>query len=95
MRQAIIERPHPAGIGGIQRLYRFANGYGASVIMFPFSFGADIGLWELSVIKYDGDGKYSRTYETEIADEVIGNLTDSEVDELLTKIEALPDGESG
>lgn len=92
MRAALIERTHPAGMGGTQRLYRFDNGYGASVVRFPYSYGGDSGLWELAVTEYHGEGtdSYSLTYETEITNDVIGHLTEGEVDELLARIEALP-----
>lgn len=92
MRQALIERPHPTGMRGTQRIYRFSNGYGASVVQFPYSYGGDRKLWELAVTKYEGEGNdnFSLTYDTEITDDVLGYLKESEVDELLARIEALP-----
>ncbi len=92
MRQATVERPHPGGMGGTQRIYRFGNGYGASVVQFPYSYGGDRGLWELAVTKYEGEDNdsYSLTYDTEITDDVLGHLEESEVDGLLARIEALP-----
>ena len=91
MRQATIERPHPAEFGGVQKLYRFANGYGASVVQHQHSYGGDEGMWELAVIRYeDGSDKWRITYDTEITDDVLGYLSDSDVDDTLSRIEALP-----
>jgi hypothetical protein len=78
--------------GGVQRLYRFENGYGASVIRHNISYGRDEGLWELAVIRYryPDSGSYVLVYDTPIADDVIGHLTEPEVEKLLMDIEALP-----
>ena len=73
---------------GIQKLYRFANGFGASVIRTKYSYGGEQGLWELAVTHYDGD-THSLCYDTEITDDVIGNLTEADVDTLLQRIENL------
>ena len=91
MRDPLFERPHTAGMGGVQKIYRFPNGYGASVVRFPYSYGYELGLWELAVIKFNGKGAdaYSLTYETDITDDVIGHLSGDEVDEILSKIEGL------
>lgn len=77
--------------GGEQRLYRFANGYGASVIRHKISYGSEHGLWELAVIKFLGaeDGFYL-VYNTHITDDVIGHLTEEEVEKHLCDIVNLP-----
>lgn len=87
MKEPKIERTHP--LGGIQRIYRFDNGYGASVVRFTYSYGFELGLWELAVIKFNGED-YELVYDTEITNDVIGYLSEDEVDNLLTQIEALP-----
>jgi len=74
--------------GGMQKLYRFANGFGASVVQHRFSYGGDQGEWELAVIKFDGDD-WSLNYETEVTDDVIGRLDWSEVESYLDQIAAL------
>ncbi|MDN7558827.1 hypothetical protein [Burkholderia orbicola] len=81
-----LERPLN---GGTQKLYRFENGFGASVVQHDFSYGADRGAWELAVIRFTGES-WTITYDTEITDDVIGNLASNEVDDLLSRINALP-----
>lgn len=63
--------------------YKFANGYGASVV--SDGYGSRQGLYELAVL--DSDGRL--TYDTPIADDVLGFLTEEDVEEILAKIEAL------
>ena len=69
---------------GIQKVYRFPNGYGASVIKHKGSYGYSKGLWELAVL-YEGE----LCYDTEITNDVIGNLNDPEVDNILGQISRL------
>ena len=54
MREATLERTHR--MGGVQKLYRFDNGYGASVVRSQYTYGGKEGLWELAVARYTGDG---------------------------------------
>ena len=75
--------------GGVQRLYRFDNGYGASVIRHNGSYGNDKGLWELAVLRYTDGDKYVLDYSTPITDDVIGYLDEDEVNDLLIKIKEL------
>ena len=91
MIEPTLTRPHPAGMGGTQKIYRFDNGYGASVVNFQFSYGGSDGKWELAVIKYKGDtDKYSIDYSTGITDDVMGYLSDDEVQDVLEQIKLLP-----
>lgn len=71
--------------GGVRKVYKFPNGYGASVICSPYSYGGDVGLWEIAVLDED----YRLTYKTPITDDVIGYLNDDEVIEVLNKIKEL------
>lgn len=81
-------KPHPNG-DGVQARVFFENGYGASVIRSPFSYGGSDGLYELAVLA--GDEKRSQlTYDTPITDDVLGHLTPAAVTEILGWIEALP-----
>lgn len=69
---------------GIQKVYQFPNGYGASVIKHKGSYGYDKGLWELAVL-HEGE----LCYDTEITSDVIGRLNDPEVDNILGQISRL------
>lgn len=69
---------------GIQKVYQFPNGYGASVIKHKGSYGYDRGLWELAVL-HEGE----LCYDTEITGDVIGHLNDPEVDNILGQISRL------
>jgi hypothetical protein len=77
--------PHPSGIGGVQARIQFENGYGASVVIGPNTYGGDSGLYELAVL--DSDGKL--TYATPITDDVIGYLRPEDVTDVLAKIQQL------
>ncbi|SFI80587.1 hypothetical protein SAMN05216275_10537 [Streptosporangium canum] len=69
--------------GGWQHLYRFDNGFGASVVNHSFSYGT-----ELAVLKWDG-ADYELTYDTPIAGDVIGHLSEDGVESLLERISSL------
>jgi hypothetical protein len=73
---------------GIQKQYKFANGFGASVIQHSGYYGNEQGLWELAVLKWVGE-RYTLDYSTEITDDVIGHLTEAEVEEILVEIKGL------
>lgn len=77
--------------GGEQKLYRFSNGYGASVVRDWASFGSEKGLWELAVIKYpkpDSD-EFILVYDTPITDDVLGSQSVDDIEKLLQRIEKL------
>ena len=42
--------------GGTQKLYKFDNGFGASVVKSSLSYGNKKGEWELAVIVFDDEG---------------------------------------
>ena len=95
MRTPTLER---AQYGGVQRLYRFANGYGASVIRHEFSMGVDEGLWEACLIRFDGSNieefillDDDDSDATGLPSGVMGYLSDGAVDEWLVVIEGLAD----
>lgn len=87
----IIEKRAVPELGGEQEIHRFGNGYGASVVRHQYSRGGDRGLWELAVLKFPDEGPdWGLTYETPITDDVIGYLTDADVQFTLAQIELLP-----
>lgn len=73
-----------------QRLYRFENNFGASIIFHKGSYGFEDGLIELAVINWYEDGKnWSLTYDTKITDDVIGYLTQEQAKVILEDIKNL------
>lgn len=75
--------------GNQQALVQFPNGYAASVVKGPHTYGGGDGLYELAVM--DKTGRI--TYDTSITDDVIGYLNPSEVEEILEQIKNLPNAE--
>ena len=70
--------------GGIQKTYKFDNGYGASVIRHKGSYGYAQGKWELAVLEGD-----ELCYTSPITEDVIGHLTEDEVESILKQIKEL------
>lgn len=79
---------------GIQYIAKFPNNYGASIVKHSFSYGTEKGLWELAVISYEPDEtdiyNFQLTYSTPITNDVLGYLTEEEVNKTLKDIESLP-----
>lgn len=90
-------QPHPNYRGdGIQAKHFFPNGYGVSVVQFPGSYGFEQGLYELAVIRLIGenqepifDADFEICYDTHITSDVVGHLTESDVENLLDDVSAL------
>lgn len=70
-------------VGGTRWLFRFDNGFGASVI--NDGYGSEFGLFEVAVLDADDH----LTFETPITSDVLGFLTELEVAEALDQIAAL------
>lgn len=77
--------------GGVQKIYRFANGRGASVVQNSFSYGARDGLWELAVLRFHSEdmSDYSIDFNTPITNNVLGHLSGADVYETLCAIREL------
>lgn len=80
----------------IHKIWRFKNGYGASVIRVKdkmtneyMSYTNNNEEWELAVIKFTDSNNYELVYNTEITNDVIGYLKKEEVEEILRKIKKL------
>jgi hypothetical protein len=76
--------PHPAG-KGVQARIQFPNGYGASVVKTPYTYGGSQGKYELAVL--DKDGRLC--YSTEVTNDVVGYLSPGGVTEYLRQIQIL------
>ena len=70
-------------LGDLQTIYRFPNGYGASVIH---------SIIELAVLYFEGDTAHL-SYSTPITNDVIGYIGDEqELTELLNQVNSLKGG---
>ena len=78
---------------GIQYIFRGTNNYGASIVQHDFSYGNKQGLWEVAVLKYDeleaDNWKFELCYTTPITEDVLGYLTEDEVNDVLNRISNL------
>jgi hypothetical protein len=77
--------PHATGMGGVMSRIQFENGYGASVVCTPYTYGGDKGLYELAVLDSEGH----LTYATSVTDDVIGYLRPEDVTDVMEKIQQL------
>jgi len=68
-----------------QKIYRFDNGYGASVVSGPHTYGGKDGLFEVAVLDNNGE----ITYNTPVTGDVVGFLDFADVADVLNKIKAL------
>jgi hypothetical protein len=88
--EAAIDKSH------IQVVYRFPNGYGASIVRtkshIPFgrkySSYTDDDDWELAVLRFRSDDNrdYNLDYSTPITSDVLGYQSDDEVNAVLEQI---------
>ena len=81
----IIFKSNPMGEEfGIVSRTEFENGYEVSVVKSKYTYGGDIGLYELAIFK---DGEIC--YDTPITNDVIGYLRPVDVTEVMEKIQKL------
>ena len=73
---------------GVQTLVFFSNGYGASVVRHPWSYGNKENLFEMAVLIGD-KSEWEICYTTYITDDVLGYLNDADVASYLEKIREL------
>ena len=82
---ATIEKVDLPDMNGYQLIYKFDNGYGASVVKHDFSYGGKDGRYEVAVLDNEG----ALCYDTPITSNVLGYLNMSEVDKILVNISHL------
>ena len=68
---------------GMQLLFRFDNNYGVSVVSHSFSYDNKDGLFEIAVVKFDGDN-FELTYD--ITDDVLGYQSKEDVISVIEKV---------
>ena len=80
--------PFNTGNNGIAYRICFPEvGYGASVIKHYGSYGYEKDLWELALLtNRDGDGKWNLDYDEIVGWDVLGYLTDEQVNIVLKHI---------
>ena len=79
-----VDRPHI--IGGRQKIWRFENGFGASVVQFEGAYVRGSDEWELAVIRFDKNDDWELDFTTPITDDVLGYLKEKEVEMILKQI---------
>jgi hypothetical protein len=70
---------------GIMSRIEFENGYGASIVKGEYTYGGKDGLYELAVLNNNGD----LIYDTPVTSDVEGYLSETQVTDLLIKIQQL------
>jgi hypothetical protein len=80
-----LKHPVPCNNGEAWEI-RFCNGYGASIVRSKYSYGGSEGLFEVAILK---DG--SLYFSTPITNDILGWLTEEEVNEICKKISELPE----
>ena len=79
---------HPGNdLQGVQHVYRFQNGYGASVVNHEYSYGL-----ELAVIRFMSPSinDWDLCYDTKITSDVLPRIDESEMLAYLRQIDELP-----
>lgn len=71
-----------------QTLYKFDNGFGASIVFHQGAYGYEQGLVELAVIQWLDD-TFILSYDTYLTDDVLGNLNEEQAKLTLQKIKEL------
>ena len=81
----LVFKPQGHGLG-MQAHAEFPNGYGASVVRGPYTYGGKEGKYEMAVLGPDG----ALCYDTPVTDDVMGWLEPEDVTAKLAEIAALP-----
>lgn len=81
--EEIVDMEHNVLNEGEQVLITFKNGWKASVVRGPYTYGGDRGLWELGVFNPEGGLDYENPVTP---DDVVGDLSDEKVVEKLSQV---------
>lgn len=73
----------------VQYLFKYENGFGASVVKGKGTYGYQVDSWELAVIKWANDNTWDVTDNTPITGDVLGYLSSEEVLDTLEQIKNL------
>jgi hypothetical protein len=76
---------------GIYCRIMFENGFGASVVKHKYSYGGDKGLYEIAVLDAMDGGPI---YYTSVTDDVLGHLSEENVETHLNEIKSLDPNET-
>jgi hypothetical protein len=76
--------------GGIYCRIQFDNGFGASIVKHQYSYGGGDGLYEIAVLDSGGE----ITYTTPITNDVLGYLSEEDVERYVNEIKNLQPNES-
>jgi len=71
--------------GGVYCRIQFDNGFGASIVKHQYSYGGGDGLYEIAVLDSGGE----ITYTTPITDDVLGYLSEEDVERYVNEIKNL------
>lgn len=71
--------------GGIKSKMMFGNGYGVSVVKHKYSYGFNLGLYEMAILDTNGE----IVYDTPITNDVLGYLKPSDITEYMVKVQEL------
>ena len=72
--------------GGRQKVYKFPNGYGASVINHEFSYGLEVAVVEFIEDEFAEEEIFTLVFDTPVTDDVIGYCTEEQVNEILQEV---------
>jgi hypothetical protein len=76
------------GLNGVYTKVWFPNGYGVSIVRHNFSYGHRSGLYEMAIIT-GNDDNFELKYDTPITDDVLGYLTEADVEDYMEQVSKL------
>jgi len=78
-------------MSGVYCRIMFENGFGASIVKHKYSYGGDKGLYEIAILD---DIEGGPIYYTSVTDDVLGHLSENDVETHLKEIKSLEPNES-